>query len=556
MSAAEHTRPGSGKAEISTETPFLLRAALCCHRNRVFLALFGSVVAVRLAILLVAQNHVHADEAIIGLMAKHVLEKGARPIYFYGQVFNGGAALEAYLTAPIFHLLGPGVQPLKLTIVLLSAGSWALLYLLVRRFWNDRMAWMAGALFALSPTLLPWHFQVRGGYGEYHFFMLSIFYATFALAESDRPSTRWYLLFGFTSGIALWCFELVLPVVILSLAYLAAVNRRAWANRRAAWSAAAALAGYFPALHFNLTHGAANWRFILQEKIGGGRGFAALLEPDTWHRIFFYELPRFFGPETVLWYKEAIRPSGWVFYGLALAALAHALWQYRRSHLRLLAGLFQKEQRLDGGGRTSLLVILILACLIPYAMVETRVPGYLLGTVPLLSILQADWIKTLLASRRRLMQGAAAAALAAGIAFGAYEHLRFLGSDHIESLKLTAQGRLAPTTISGPGLARTLAHLEARGISAVLASPSLQYPIIFESGERILASSAPLPFRYIVYPDYDRTVARAIGARPVFVIEADYPLRPLAFSIIRQMAPGRISLTEFDGIHVIEGEGH
>ena len=53
-----------------------------------------------------------ADQAVVGLMAKHISEGRAFPVYFYGQSYM--LALEAYLAAPVMWLLGPTEVALKL----------------------------------------------------------------------------------------------------------------------------------------------------------------------------------------------------------------------------------------------------------------------------------------------------------------------------------------------------------------------------------------------------------------------------------------------------------
>jgi hypothetical protein len=45
----------------------------------------------------------NADEAIVALMARHILQ-GERPIFFYGQAYMG--SLDAYLVALGFLLFG------------------------------------------------------------------------------------------------------------------------------------------------------------------------------------------------------------------------------------------------------------------------------------------------------------------------------------------------------------------------------------------------------------------------------------------------------------------
>src|SRR5438093_6737318 len=90
------------------------------RRHAFFIGLFVIIAVARFMILLTSQTHVHSDEAIIGLMGKHILEGRYFPFYMYGQPYNAGAAWEAYLAAVAFALFGVGVVPLKVCIVGLS----------------------------------------------------------------------------------------------------------------------------------------------------------------------------------------------------------------------------------------------------------------------------------------------------------------------------------------------------------------------------------------------------------------------------------------------------
>jgi hypothetical protein len=69
------------------------------RRHGWVIALLIIVAVARFAILMTSQTHVHSDEAIIGLMGKHILEGRYFPFYMYGQPYNAGAAWEAYLAA-------------------------------------------------------------------------------------------------------------------------------------------------------------------------------------------------------------------------------------------------------------------------------------------------------------------------------------------------------------------------------------------------------------------------------------------------------------------------
>src|SRR5438128_11795880 len=132
------------------------------RRHALFIGLLIIIAAVRFTILLASQTHVHSDEAIIGLMGKHILEGRYFPFYMYGQPYNAGAAWEAYLAAIAFAFFGVGVIALKSCIVVLSLVCLFLFYWMCRVLYDQRTALFGMVAFALAPSLLKWHFQVRG----------------------------------------------------------------------------------------------------------------------------------------------------------------------------------------------------------------------------------------------------------------------------------------------------------------------------------------------------------------------------------------------------------
>src|SRR5688500_16754455 len=61
------------------------------------------------------ETHFDSDQAVMGLMAKHLSEGRAFPIFFYGS--NHILAVQAWLAAPVFLLVGVSVTALKLPIL-------------------------------------------------------------------------------------------------------------------------------------------------------------------------------------------------------------------------------------------------------------------------------------------------------------------------------------------------------------------------------------------------------------------------------------------------------
>src|SRR5438034_8265008 len=221
------------------------------RRHAFFIGIFVLIDAARVAILFASLTHVHSDEAIIGLMGKHILEGRYFPFYLYGQPYNAGAAWEAYLAAVAFALFGVGVVPLKGCIVVLSLLCLFLFYRMGCALYDQRTAVFATVAFALAPSLLKWHFQVSG----YSWYFLSIPVSTllFASIESTSfPKRRTLLLFGLASGLSICCLELA--VLLVAALWLLLILRR-----RISFSSAPAvligfLLGYAPVIVFNLIY--------------------------------------------------------------------------------------------------------------------------------------------------------------------------------------------------------------------------------------------------------------------------------------------------------------
>ena len=108
-----------------------------------------------------------SDQAIVGLMAKHITEGRSWPLFFYGQEYM--LAVEAWVMAPVFLVLGPSVFALHLTMALLNAAAGALLLgLFVRDAGlSPTRALVATLPFWLAPVVLSAHLiEAQGGNPE------------------------------------------------------------------------------------------------------------------------------------------------------------------------------------------------------------------------------------------------------------------------------------------------------------------------------------------------------------------------------------------------------
>jgi hypothetical protein len=117
----------------------------------IILAILFLVVLGRSAIfVLFPESYFDADQAIVGLMAKHLAGLRAFPVFLYGQTYMLG--VEAWLAAPLFALFGVSATVLKLPLLAMNG---AIVILLVRTFEREMGLRPAAAAVAAVPFVLP-----------------------------------------------------------------------------------------------------------------------------------------------------------------------------------------------------------------------------------------------------------------------------------------------------------------------------------------------------------------------------------------------------------------
>lgn len=106
-----------------------------------------------------------ADEAIVGLMARHLLRGGELPFFYYGQHYLG--ALEAWCAAVAFALFGESEVVLRSVPLVFSLVAIAGVGILGARSVSPRAGLIAALLFAVPPSgLAIWSLKARGGFIE------------------------------------------------------------------------------------------------------------------------------------------------------------------------------------------------------------------------------------------------------------------------------------------------------------------------------------------------------------------------------------------------------
>src|SRR5574344_689667 len=84
----------------------------------IFILILFIAFALRLDFLIANNFTLDSDEAIVGLMAKHINEGKTSPIFYYGQHYLG--SLEAYAVAGLFKFFGFSAIALKAVPLIFS----------------------------------------------------------------------------------------------------------------------------------------------------------------------------------------------------------------------------------------------------------------------------------------------------------------------------------------------------------------------------------------------------------------------------------------------------
>lgn len=155
-----------------------------------FFIFFLVFLGLRIWYLLLGGVAVDADEAIVGLMGRHILD-GQQVIFFYGQEYMG--SLEAYVAALFFFLFGSSSWALKLVPLIFAASFYLLCVHLARTLYGRRVGILTAVLLvSSSPFFLVWSVKARGGYMETLFFgtVLLVLAHTLLLSADTDPAGR------------------------------------------------------------------------------------------------------------------------------------------------------------------------------------------------------------------------------------------------------------------------------------------------------------------------------------------------------------------------------
>jgi hypothetical protein len=464
--------------------------------DRLFAAYFAAILGLRLALLLCSQQSLNGDEASVGLMARHILERGERPLFAEGSDYNGGAALTAYVATLPIRVLGLSELSIKLVPFVFSLVALLTVYGFVRATSGDLPALGAAVVYGTAVWLLKWSFEARGAYSECQALTVLVFWALCRRSlGSERPRIRDDLLLGFLCGFGVYLLETFAAVAVTCLVFLLLRDKLSQLWRGvAAWLAGVAL-GSAPLLRYGRGAESLHPMPLLQ-----GVEHA----PLTLLRTLTDYLPRAMGYDNLEGFP-ALRffPNGLEYLLLVCSISAFVVW--RAAELRRVPGELRQRQPVQVLAAAVLLgyvgIYLLLYSMHPLAGQDAR---HLLFLEPPLSILAGLGLAE--AWKRR-------AALPRAVAWGGLLLVVMAFSDRAwQAARLFEDdGVYGPLGRSDPRVADLMvAFLDGQGIARVVSEDwDLTWRIVFKTGERIAAVHA--------YAQLPRLLARA-DSPPLAVI--------------------------------------
>ena len=483
--------------------------------------------AVRLDFMRGVQWSIDADEAIVGLMGKHILEGRGIPTFYYGQHYMG--SLEAILASVSFALFGISNFSLQLVPLLSAVALVPIMHRLGSVLGGLQAGRVAALLMALPPAgLIIWSSKARGGFIEILVLGALALLLTTRWLQGSVTRRSYPVLLGIILGLGWWVNNqivyFIIPVAIFSALCLArelltGALSVASTARIVAYGTAAFLIGSAPFWLYNLKH---DFRSF---------GMFGLADGDEIAKhsagLFAVALPILFGAVR-FWSVEGIFPGAvtgaYLIYGVVFFVVIIARW---RQILSLFVGQVDRSAPVE----LTLLVIPV-SCIIftisSYGWL-VQAPRYLLPIYVSLFAISGVAV----AYSARWSRGLAALLLAGLISLNvtsAYSGGRAVGGE--------------PIVFAGERVAcdhtQLITTLDKLGINFVRTNYWIGYRLAFETKERITFSMFQEPYQVRI-PEYESNLKpeqREIV--PLVLVPAQAKLVRQAFRV------GQVSFSEIE----------
>lgn len=158
---------------------------------------------------------VNVDEAMAGVDAWALAQYGTDrygiryPVHFLAWKYGQMSVLLSYCMIPFIKLLGFGIVSVRLPMLIVSCGTVILMYLVVKKLFDERLALVVMALTALN----PWHFMQSRWSLDCNLFP-HVFLPAFYLLLLGLEKKRYLYLSMIFFGLTFYCYGIAVYSVI------------------------------------------------------------------------------------------------------------------------------------------------------------------------------------------------------------------------------------------------------------------------------------------------------------------------------------------------------
>ncbi len=504
--------------------------------DRLLLSLLIMVaLAVRLDFMRAVQFAIDGDEAIVGLMGRHILEGKGVPVFYYGQHYMG--SLEAIMASCSFLLFGSTPFALQLVPLVWSVALVPLVYVIGRSLKSRWAGLVAAALTALPPpALIVWSSKARGGFIEIVVLGTLALYLTMVWLRDASSRARYPAAVGFVLGVGWWVNNQIAyamaAIGLIAFLHFVVTPALDFASGRGTVRSLRTLGSVASVgvLAFFLG-GSPYW--IYNIRLGfPSAGMFGLSKYEVFREhldgLRYIALPMLLGAKR-FWQKNwafwGAREFVWALYVLPIVGVCIARW---RQWLRLVTGRVDRREPIE------LFVIFCVSCCTIFALSSygwlVQAPRYLLPLYPAVFILlgvAAQYLRDVSPATSAVFVGSLL--LFNGVA--AYYPERATAGEPVVFAGQRVERDHAPL----------IAALDAHGITRVRTNYWIGYRLAFETGERITFSMLAEPDQVRI-PEYEEKTFEN-SALPLVLVESEASivrpaLRKLGYSFAEQRAGG------------------
>ena len=433
----------------------------------------------RLPLLFGYGSYVSGDEAVVGIMAKHITEGKENVLFFYNQVYGGGHTIEAYIAALLFSIFGIKGYLLKAIPLFFSLLVILFSYYFLSRYFSKKIALISIILLLFSNAFLEPSFTANG-YIETMFFCLLTMFLFCRIFFDRKKDYKTLILFGFILGIAYWSFETSL-FFLLTYVFFFFIKDKLFFLRKSffIWFSSF-LVGSLPMLVILINNKFLNFRDITQKNNLLINFFINL------KNLLVNDLPYFHGIDNVHNFDK-IFFTNWIVYIIALISFFGLIYLNRKS----LKKIFLLNKNINKMNKENIFIIFIIIYLLFYCFSAFAgvAPRYFVPLLPYCIFLIAIFITKI--NKKYFYFIFLIFLLIMGISDTVGLHQKDYVIDGIIKTKYDTSSKI-------------IDFLKINDINYVYTTYFLKWRLIFESDEEIIASCnhlCPCGYRYIPYEE-------------------------------------------------------